>query len=222
MSIAPMNATESVKQFIAQPQFPCAGAKTALAKDQITVKKYDDMRCESNNVDLLTDIYEFSERFNIKEHMYSSFVSVFEQPETFSEREFEDALWTKLQQLHDIDCRLNDWDKTVSSDPASTNFSYSLGSKAFFIIGLHPNAARRSRKFHRPAIVFNLHAQFEHLREHGKFEVFRDHIREKDAAFCGDKNASLANHGDESEARQYSGRKVEANWQCPFHKVNNN
>lgn len=222
MSIAPIDATKQVKEFVAQAHFPCAGAKTALAKDQITVNQYDDMRCEGNNVDLLTDIYHFIEHFDINEDMYSSLVCVFEQPETFNEIEFEQALWAKLQQLHEIDSRLNEWDESVSCDPASTNFSYSLGGSAFFIIGLHPRASRRSRQFYRPAIVFNLHSQFEYLREQGKFEGFRDHIREKDAAFCGDKNTSLNNHGDESEARQYSGRKVEANWQCPFHHVNNN
>ncbi|QJR81658.1 YqcI/YcgG family protein [Alteromonas pelagimontana] len=210
------NLEEQFKAFVSQQGFPCSGAKTALHRDQITVRQFDDIRCDKNNIDILVELYQFVEAFDINRHMYSSFICAFEQPDDLSEKQFERALWNKLQQLHDIDVKLHPWDRKVSNDPASENFSFSLGGKGFFIIGLNPNSQRRSRRFVAPAIVFNLHMQFDYLREKNKFENFRNHIRKKDAEFCGDRNSMLSNHGDESEVRQYSGRKLEPEWECPF------
>ena len=81
-----------------------------------------------------------------------SFVAAFEGPLGMSELEFEQAMWERQQALHDLDARTCDWDGRVSSDPASPDFSFSLRGKAFFVIGLHPNASRRSRRYWRPAL----------------------------------------------------------------------
>ncbi|MNR56963.1 YqcI/YcgG family protein [compost metagenome] len=45
----------------------------------------------------------------------------------------------------------------------------------------------------------------------------QDAIRTRDIALQGSINPVLARFGEASEARQYSGRAVEADWQCPFH-----
>jgi hypothetical protein len=34
----------------------------------------------------------------------------------------------------------------------------------------------------------------------------------------GSLNPNLADFGEQSEARQYSGRATEADWVCPFHR----
>ena len=44
----------------------------------------------------------------------------------------------------------------------------------------------------------------------------RDTIRRRDAALQGSVNPMVADHGSSSEARQYAGRKVEADWAPPF------
>ena len=44
----------------------------------------------------------------------------------------------------------------------------------------------------------------------------RSTIIARDIALAGDANPMLARHGTVSEARQYSGRAVEADWVCPF------
>jgi len=36
----------------------------------------------------------------------------------------------------------------------------------------------------------------------------------------GSLNPNLADFGERSEARQYSGREVEEHWRCPFHRAN--
>jgi FPC/CPF motif-containing protein YcgG len=51
----------------------------------------------------------------------------------------------------------------------------------------------------------------------GTFEQVRDKIRARDEALQGEVNPVVKDHGEESEAKQYSGRKVEDNWKCPFH-----
>ena len=100
--------------------------------------------------------------------------------------------------------------------PGLADFSFSLRGKAFFVIGLHPNASRLSRRYRCPALVFNLHEQFETLRRQGRYDRMRDVIRKRDAALCGSINPALRNFGEKSEARQYSGRAVREDWRCPF------
>ncbi|WJG11254.1 guanitoxin biosynthesis heme-dependent pre-guanitoxin N-hydroxylase GntA [Aliiglaciecola sp. LCG003] len=161
-------------------------------------------------------MYNFIDSFDIARDMYSSFVCIFEGSDNLSERQFERALWRKLQHLHDVDSCSHNWDPSVSKDPLSDDFSFSLGGAAFFIIGLNPNSCRKSRQFDYPAVVFNLHSQFEELRRKGKFNSVKDHIRRRDKKFSGSQNPMLATHGDGSEIYQYSGRTVGKSWKCPF------
>ena len=100
--------------------------------------------------------------------------------------------------------------------PTSPHFSLSFGGEAFFVVGLHPNASRPARRFERPALVFNLHDQFERLRDEGKYDKLRSSILDRDEALSGSINPMLARHGEMSEARQYSGRAVTDDWKCPF------
>jgi FPC/CPF motif-containing protein YcgG len=43
-------------------------------------------------------------------------------------------------------------------------------------------------------------------------------VREREIALQGSLNPNLADFGERSEARQYSGRAVEDQWRCPFHR----
>ena len=86
------------------------------------------------------------------------------------------------------------------------------------MVGLHPHASRPARRFPNPTLVFNLHDQFERLREKGIYERMRERILDRDKELAGDINPMLARHGESSEARQYSGRVVEDDWQCPFRR----
>ena len=64
--------------------------------------------------------------------------------------------------------------------------------------------------------MFNLHSQFEALRDDGRYDKLRAAITDRDVRYSGSRNPMLATHGESSEARQYSGRRVEADWRCPF------
>ena len=145
---------------------------------------------------------------------------VFEGPETIGERSFEQFLWARAESLTNKDTWLGaPRDQSVSDDPDDPHFSLSFAGEAFFIVGLHPQASRPARRFVRPVLVFNLHDQFERLREQGRYEKMRETIISRDIDLSGSANPMLARHGTMSEARQYSGRQVDANWTCPFRPV---
>jgi FPC/CPF motif-containing protein YcgG len=145
---------------------------------------------------------------------------LFRGPRTLSEKEFEQVLWQRMQSLTDKDV----WhgqrhDRSVSPDPTNPHFSLSFAGEAFFAIGLHPKASRPARRFTVPAIVFNLHDQFEEMRKTDKYTKLHNTIMERDLRFAGSYNPMIQAFGHGSEARQYSGRVVDEAWQCPFHRV---
>lgn len=142
---------------------------------------------------------------------------LFEEEATLSEEAFEATLWARLQSLTDKDEWLGqEPDPRVGVTPDDPHFSLSFGGEGFFVVGLHPGASRPARRFERPALVFNLHDQFEQLRAQGRYEKLRESIIERDVALAGFANPMLARHGTVSEARQYSGRAVGEDWVCPF------
>ena len=63
------------------------------------------------------------------------------------------------------------------------------------------------------------HNQFETLRASGKYAGMQKVIRNRDVALQGSINPVLAQFGASSEARQYSGMAVDANWKCPFQRT---
>ena len=127
MSLLKPNLSAQLSEFIAQPAFPCAGAKTALTKDQVHVKQYDDLSCEMNNIDMLSDIYDFIHQFNMEKDIYSSLVFTFELPEVLNETVFDKLLWRKLQQLQgeskkvegDRSTRRKAWQKKKAEEEAA-------------------------------------------------------------------------------------------------------
>ena len=119
-----------------------------------------------------------------------------------------------LQRLHEADDE--PWAPEVSADPEDPHFAFSAGGTPFFIVGLHPQASREARRMPLPILVFNLHEQFEALREQGGFDRMRDAIRRRDEDLQGSVNPMVSDHGESSEARQYSGRKLEEDWEAPF------
>lgn len=212
----------SFDEFLVQDGYPCVGAKVARNKRQIELHRFQDIHSDSEDEDLLSLLYDFIKRYNQQQRIFFSFVCAFTNCDVGSDRGFERALWARLQALHNIDSKVFAWDPRVSNDPDDDNFSFSLGGEAFFIIGLNPYSKLKSRKFRYPAIVFNLHSQFQQLKDQNKFESMRSQIRKNDKVFCGQVNTTLADHGDGSEARQYSGRAISNNWQCPFTQRSDN
>lgn len=187
-----------------------------MKQDRITVRAYGALDDAAQDARILCDIYRFIESYRESGSLFQSFVMQFEAADRLSELEFERAMWTRLQALHELDAGRSPLDERVGTNPDAPDFSFSLGGEAFFIIGMHPGASRRSRRYPVPALVLNLHDQFERLRADGRYDRMRDVVRERDEAFCGSPNPELRNFGEQSEARQYSGRDTPEGWKCPF------
>lgn len=205
------------KDLVCNPLFPCTIARGTAAQDNLDIQVYDDLDSLGTATALLEDLYRFIAEHPLGPAGYNSFAAVFTSPVATSEAQYEQSFWMLLQRLHDLDRPLHVWDASVAADPASGEFSFSLGERAFFMVGMHPGASRHARRFAYPVIVFNTHAQFEALRCKGVYQTVRDKIRGNDVTLQGSINPALEDHGKSSEARQYSGRKVEPDWACPFH-----
>jgi len=207
----------AIKAMISQPEFPCVGAKSALARDNLKVIAGHRLDSSWDDLEIHRELLAWAKDYRGSTDGLRSLAVIFDGPLDLSETEFEQLLWTRIQSLADKDAWLGqDYDARVSSDPADPHFSLSFGGEAFFVIGLHPNASRPARRFAHPMLVFNLHDQFERLREHGSYEKMRETILARDEKLAGDINPMLAKYGESSEARQYSGRQVDDDWQCPF------
>ena len=209
-------ATEFLS-YVSDPSFPCVGAKSAVARGNLRIIEARDMTSAWNDLEIHRALLDWARDFSSAQEGLRSLVVLFDGPAHLSEQEFEAVMWTRLQSFADKDAWLGQtYDNAVSSDPEDPHFSLSFGGAAFFVVGLHPNASRPARRFSRPALVFNLHDQFEQLRTKGSYDRMRDIIVERDVALAGFANPMLARHGETSEARQYSGWEVGADWTCPF------
>lgn len=208
---------EDLRARIAEQDFPCVGAKSALARGTLRTIVCHSLASGWDDVAIHRELMEWADGYKADPTGLRSLAVVFSGPDDLDEEAFEKLMWQRIQSFADKDEWLGQpYDHRVSADPSDPHFSLSFGGEAFFVVGLHPNASRPARRFPNPTLVFNLHAQFEELREAGKYESMRAKILTRDERLAGSINPMLARHGDISEARQYSGRAVDADWACPF------
>ncbi|MDN3688761.1 guanitoxin biosynthesis heme-dependent pre-guanitoxin N-hydroxylase GntA [Cyclobacterium jeungdonense] len=210
---------KDLNEKIADPKYPCVGAKASINTDQYRMGIYEGMASEKTTQQLSIDLKKYTRETIDADSDYLTFIAYFTD-EIDSELDFEQRLWDQLQKLHDFEGHKDNWDPSVSSNPEDDNFSFSFGGTAFFIVGLHPKASRLARRISYPAMAFNLHRQFDKLRENDQFENMKKVIRDRDLAYQGSINPMLEDFGEGQEAPQYSGRRVEKNWKCPFHNEN--
>lgn len=202
--------------FILTKDHPCVMAQSVFTMDNLDFYTYENFGSRKTAKIILGDLNNYLSNYDFDSKEFFSFIAVFSDGKQYSEKEFEILLWQQLNLLHEADEVA--WDKEVSNDPENDNFSFSLLGKAFYIVGMHPNSSRQARQSPQPTIVFNLHGQFEKLRKMGVYRTVRDKIRQRDEKLQGNINPMLKDFGDESEAKQYSGRAAGEEWKCPFHK----
>lgn len=200
---------------VMDPRFPCVGARAALNRGRLRFGVFGELGTRATARPLCAALYRFLDEFESPGLDPVTFVAVFSKGAQ-TETAFETLLWQQLDALHEVDRESFGWDPSVSSRPASSDFSFSVGGRGLFVVGLHPNASRRARRAPATTLVFNLHDQFEALRASGKYATMQKVIRERDLALQGSINPVLAEFGEASEALQYSGRAVQPDWRCPF------
>ncbi|HET6967103.1 MAG TPA: guanitoxin biosynthesis heme-dependent pre-guanitoxin N-hydroxylase GntA [Ornithinibacter sp.] len=206
----------AVEEMVAHPEYPCLGARSVFRRDAATLVVLDDLADTSPGGSLDTlgaALAQYAHEVDVDGDLVS-FVACFRGPVPGEERDFEALLWGALQHLHDNDDA--PWADGVAADPDNPHFAFSVAGTAFFVVGLHPNASRVARRAPVPTLVFNLHAQFERMREDGRYQRMRDTIRRRDADLQGFLNPMVSDHGESSEARQYAGRAVPEGWSPPF------
>ena len=205
------------RRFVGDGGFPCVGAKSALNRGTMRFVVARDFGSAWDDLRILPSIHALAKDYRADPVPFQSLVVLFENGAPDDEEAFEGQMWKRLQSLSDKD----DWlgqppDARVAHDPADPHFALSFGGEAFFVVGLHPLASRPARRFEVPALVFNLHDQFERLRDEGRYQPLRAKILARDEKLAGSMNPMLAEHGTISAARQYSGRAVNDDWRCPF------
>jgi len=185
-----------------------------FSRDKVDFHVYPEFGTVDTARLIVRDVKKYLQGYDFTAQNFQTFIAVFDDDDVTSEEIFEKKLWRQLQLIHDVDKA--PWDPTVSHDPNDDDFSFSIGGRAFYIVGLHPYSSRQARQSPYPAMTLNLHYQFEKLRELGIFTKVRDKIRKRDISLQGDINPMLKDFGEESEALQYGGRQLESGWQCPF------
>jgi FPC/CPF motif-containing protein YcgG len=179
--------------------------------------QFGELGTVANASPLRDALHTFSTEFENPGAVLVSFIALFQAASSYTEADFEARLWRQLQAMHALDHELGcEWNGHVSADPSRKDFSFSVGGRAFFVVGLHPGALRLARLTPQPCLVFSFHDQFESLKSTRKYQSMQEVIRARDRALQGSINPVLSRFGEASEARQYSGREVEADWKCPF------
>lgn len=208
---------EALTELVGDRDFPCVGAKSALAQGNLAVEPAFSLRSARDDPRIHRRLVRWSRAPEDADAGFRSLAVVFAGPLGLDERGFEIALWQRLVALTALDREAGHAPAPgFSPDPDDPDFALSFGGRAYFAVGLHPNASRRARRLRFPAIVFNLHSQFRRLRAEQRYERMRAVILSRDEAYDGSVNPMVERHGDISEARQYSGRQVSGDWVCPF------
>lgn len=203
--------------FVEGGTFSCLVGKGVVHQGGHLVRAYPPLGTRAAASALAQDLSLFG--VNAEEHEgLRAFVAVFPDRAPRTELAFEARLWAQLQRITRLDDPDAGWDPSVSDDGDDPMFSFSFDGLSYFVIGLHANSSRVSRRFRWPALVFNPHSQFGRLRGEGRFARIQQAIREREMDLQGSLNPNLADFGERSEARQYSGRAVEDGWKCPFHR----
>jgi hypothetical protein len=213
-----LRLTRGLFAHVEAPDFPCVGAKSALARGDLVIEAASAITRPHDDRRIHERLVRWSRLHPVEAgEGFDSFAVIFAGPRDLDEVDFEQALWERLSALTVIDrARGHGPAAGFSTDPGDPGFALSFGGRAFFAVGLHPRSSRPARRAPSPAIVFNAHDQFARLRAEDRYERMREVILARDEALSGAPNPMLARHGETSEARQYSGRVVGDDWVCPF------
>ncbi|HWF82243.1 MAG TPA: guanitoxin biosynthesis heme-dependent pre-guanitoxin N-hydroxylase GntA [Streptosporangiaceae bacterium] len=207
---------QELTRFIMSEACSCIGAKTACARRTLVHRHYPALADRQASIALHADLTEFALKRDEIHELFATFAATFDSPLDVDEEKFEWLVWEQLKLLHAQDRVKYQWAPGVDSDPTSERFAYSVAEQAFFVVGLHRNSSRLTRRFSWPALVFNSHVQFDRMKEGPMYSRIQREVRRRELALQGSLNPNLAEFGERSEAAQYSGRAVPSDWTCPF------
>src|SRR5690606_12675574 len=165
--------TKAIKEFVIENDHPCLMAQSVVADNTI-----ETIVLESNSFKEVKKLYTFIEKNALEKdadsNVFTSLIAVFPEMEITEMEEFEVFLWDVLYKLNAMDSY--DWDPSVSEKLHDNNYSFSIAGTAFYIVGMFPQSSRKARRMPYVSLVFNLHSQFEKLREMGAFDQVKKRI----------------------------------------------
>ena len=211
-----MTAHERLEAWISGDSFSCLGARAALNRGVLRVADLPGLGTPEATAALHAALVRFVAEELSDTEDFATLVAVFDGPTGLDEEQFEALLWEQLALLHRLDARSYAWSDEVSCDPASDLFGFSVAGHPFFVVGAHDGSSRASRRAPFPVLAFNSHRQFRRLRADGVYSGLQKRIRVCELALQGSINPNLTIPGEDTEAKQYSGRAAGPEWSCPF------
>ena len=88
---------------VGEAAFPCVGAKAALARGQLRTIVCRDLSSAWDDLRIYSGLFQLAQSYSRTPTLFQSLVVLFEQPTNLSEREFESALWIRVQSLSEKD-----------------------------------------------------------------------------------------------------------------------
>lgn len=211
----------SIERILKARDYPCVAAIRSLANDECRIGVYENFGSGRSSAALASNLYLFLEEQRQTQSPFLSYWATFPDPIKgghldMDETEFENKLWHELSCLAAVAGFESKWDPRFSSDPESQGFCFSFAGSAFFVVGVHPRASRKSRQFPYPALVFNVYTQFETLMKNGQYDPMVRTIRRREKAYEGSVNPMVIEYGEKWESIQFSGARNPSDWRCPF------
>jgi FPC/CPF motif-containing protein YcgG len=214
-----LSAVESdVSALISQKQYPCIAAVQALHRKELMFDTYEGFGTGQSSRRLAEKLIAFKKDQLEKQIPYLTYMAIFPNDISSNEDDFEKGLWTELSAMWSHPDIAGNWDPNFSDDPADRNFCFSLDGTAFFVVGLHPESSRLSRRLPYNALIFNLYSQFTALMDKGQYHAMVKMNRQRDLRFQGSVNPMAEAHNEDWEAIQFSGKNNSNEWRCPFTK----
>ena len=156
---------QEIRDFVLKDKnYPCVAAVKSIEQNEYLTGVYAGFGTALHWRDIRRDLQFFIQQHSQSKSPYLSYWAIFNDNVLFSEEDFELRLWNELSHLASAESKDHDW-KHHSDDPQNPGFSLCVDGEKFFIVGLHSQSSRYSRRFKKPALVFNLMKQFEDRKE---------------------------------------------------------
>ena len=186
-------------RFFSRKDYPCVAGLHAFKKGEFQVGFYGRLGTGDHGRQLRNDLIYFASEQERKKSIYLTFFAIFDEGDC-TEAEFETKLWQELSSLTSFETFDQDFKPGDGADPKSPAFRFSLLKREYFVVGLYPQSSRKARRFIKPALVFNLFAQFEELQSRGAYEGPVKTIRSRELKFEGSVNPMVQAHGESWES----------------------
>jgi FPC/CPF motif-containing protein YcgG len=207
---------EEFREHIMSKYFPYLNAKIVFQRNTFYFGFYDILASKHTTMLLWHHLMDFINRqsdFWTNNQIFTRYVACFRTLRDIDEIVFERLLWKQLQLIHAEDVQNGiKWAENDSDNPTDSNFIFSIGGRAFFIVGLHPNSSRKARRFQTPTITFNSLDQFTNLRQLKMFNEVKQVIRNNDLLQNKSINPNLIINHQKSDAFEYSGKLIHEDW----------